>query len=87
MCATPDVVMREFGKTLEAQRYLATEQEIKNAFASAGYGIKKCQKWFDDYRRINFIVAVREYGLMLKNENGEQLYTSPKYWPVPSVVE
>lgn len=87
MCATPDVVMREYGKTLEAQRYLATEQEIKNAFAEAGYGIKKCQKWFDDYRRIKFIVAVTKGGLMLTNEKGEQLYTSPRYWPVPSVVE
>ena len=87
MSATPDVVMREYGKTLEAQRYFATEQEIKNAFAEAGYGIKKCQKWFDDYRRINFIMPVREHGMMLKNTNGEQLYTSPRFWPVPSVVE
>jgi len=82
MCATPDVVMRQLGETLEAQRYLATEKQIKGAFFSAGYGSTKVKKWFEQYRFINFIQPVYQKGFPLKDEHGEQLYTSV-FWPSP----
>lgn len=85
MCATPDVVMRAFGNTLEAQRNLATEKEIKGAFFAAGYGATKVRKWWEQYRLINFIQPVSQSGFPIKNEHGEQLYTSV-FWPSPLLV-
>ena len=88
MCATPDVVMREYGKTLEAQKNLATEKEIKSAFFAAGYGPKKVMKWWDQYRHINFIVPVLQGGFAVCNDHGDPLFTSV-FWPSPllGVVE
>lgn len=86
MCATPDVVMRSFGETLEGQRNLATEQEIKGAFFAAGYGATKVRKWWEQYTHIKFIIPVSQAGFPLKNSKGEQLYTSV-FWPAPLVVE
>lgn len=80
MGATPDVIMRKLGYSLVDN--MATEQQIKTAFAKAGYGPKKIAKWWDYYRsrEVNLIRPVKLHdGSLCMNDKGQLMYCS-EFW-------
>lgn len=75
--------MRSLDATLPL--HVATEEVVKNAFAKAGYGQRKIEKWWDYYRGIGFIKPVSRNGQILTDENGRTLYSS-EFWLNPLVI-